>query len=67
MTSTNVICLHVKHVENSILENSQITLDSDRIIINLMTESLREQNLAYNIHMNIFIVMAIMVSLRILQ
>ena len=65
---TKFICLQVKHAQISILQKPQISLNSDGIIINLMTGSLREENLVCkNICMNIFIVMAIMVSLRMLQ
>ena len=61
-------CLNVKHAQNNILEKAQISLDSDGIIMNLMTKSLIEENLVYkDTCMNIFIVMVIMVSLRILQ
>ena len=63
-----VICLHVKHAQNSILKKSQISADSNVIIINLMTESLGEKNIACkNIYMDIFLVMAITISLRKLQ
>ena len=58
----------VKHDQNGILEKPQINLDSEGMIINLMTESLREDILVCkNISMIIFIVMAIMVSMRMLQ
>ena len=39
------ICLHVKHVQNSILKTPQISLGSGGIIINLMTEGLGDENI----------------------
>ena len=56
---------NVKHAQKSILEESQINFGSDGIIVSLTIESLSEGNLLYkNVCMNIFAVIAIMVSWR---